>query len=66
MADEQRKYDAEILALANLTLRPRLIQEEGTALEVLPDPAEEILPLEIEVPHKKDVVMRLIKRIKKD
>ncbi len=66
MSDKQRNYDAEILALANLTLRPRFIQEDETALEVLPDPVEAIAPLEIEVPHKKDVILRLIKRIKKD
>ena len=66
MADNQRNYDAEILALANLNLRPRFIQEEETMLDALPEPDEELLPLEIEVPHKKDVVMRLIRRIKKD
>jgi len=66
MSDKQRKYDSEVLALANLTLRTRLIQEEEPVLDVLPEPAEEILPLEIDVPHKKDVVLRLIKRIKKD
>lgn len=66
MVDNQRKYDAEILALANLNLRPRFIQEEETFLDALPEPDEELLPLEIEVPHKKDVVMRLIRRIKKD
>ena len=66
MSDKKRIYDAEVLALANLTLQPRFIQEDEAALEALPEPDEEILPLEIEVPHKKDVVMRLIKRIKKD
>jgi len=66
MSDKQRKYDSEVLALANLTLRTRLIQEEEPVLDVLPEPVEEILPLEIDVPHKKDVVLRLIKRIKKD
>jgi hypothetical protein len=66
MSDKMRNYDAEILALANLTLRPRLIQEEELAFEILPEFSDEIKPLEIEVPDKKDVVMRLIKRIKKD
>ena len=66
MSDNKRNYDAEILALANLTLRPRFIQEEELAFEILPELDEEIKPLEIEVPHKKDVIMRLIKRIKKD
>jgi hypothetical protein len=66
MSEIIRKYDVEMLALANLTLRPRFIQEEEPAFEILPELDEEIKPLEIEVPHKKDVVMRLIKRIKKD
>lgn len=66
MSDTQRNYDAEILALANLTLGPRFIQEEEPVIEILPEPCEDIKPLEIEIPHKKDIVMRLIKRIKKD
>lgn len=66
MADKSRKYDAEVLALANLTLQPRFIQEDESLLQALPEPDEEIIPLEIEVPDKKDVVLRLIKRMKKD
>ena len=66
MSDKTRNYDAEVLALANLALQPRFIQEDETDLQALPEPEEEIAPLEIEVPHKKDVVLRLIKRMKKE
>ncbi len=66
MSEKIRQYDAEILALYNLTLRPRFIQEEETGMDILPEISEEIIPLEIEVPQKKDVIMRLIKRMKKD
>lgn len=66
MSDKTRNYDAEILALANLTLMPHFIQEEGLVLEGQLESSKEIKPLEIDVPHKKDVVLRLINRIKKD
>ncbi len=64
MTEKQRTFEADIHALQKMTLQPRSIKEKATAERQDNPLPEESLSSPASVPFSREVLLRLINRLK--